>query len=203
MSRHHRAFTLIELLVVIAIISILAAILMPVFAQARSKARQAQGLSNLRQMGTAVRMYVDEYDGQMLRHAYGDTGRGRPGDYQWPQAIQPYIKNWNVFVCPNAPQLNGIARFNGVDFGAYQGRSGMPRDGRYTGYAVNLNYHHHSTDPAVTWHPTGKHETVIEDVADTILIQEHTGSPWQAIWAANAPPTGGPYLPANANWMRT
>ncbi|MBM3457621.1 MAG: prepilin-type N-terminal cleavage/methylation domain-containing protein [Armatimonadetes bacterium] len=202
LTHARRGFTLIELLVVIAIIAILAAILFPVFAQARSKARQAQGLSNLRQMGTALRMYVDEYDGQMPQHAYGDTGRGRPGNYQWPHALQPYIKNWSVFVCPNASQLNGIARFNGIDFAAYQSRPDMPRDGRYIGYAINLNYHQHSSDPAVSWHPTGKHETMIEDVADTILITEHFGAPWQIVWASNGPPVGGPYLPTNADWMR-
>jgi prepilin-type N-terminal cleavage/methylation domain-containing protein/prepilin-type processing-associated H-X9-DG protein len=200
--RPPRGFTLIELLVVIAIIAILAAILFPVFAMARDKARQAQGLSNLKQMGTALRMYVDEYDGFMLRHAYGDTSRGRPGSYQWPHAIQPYIRNWQVFICPNAPQLNGIARFPGIDFGSYQALPEFPRDGRFMGYAINLNYHHHSTDPAVTWHPTGKHEAMIEDVSGTILLQEHTGSPWQAIWAANGPPVGGPYLPADSSWMK-
>ncbi len=201
LTHSRRGFTLIELLVVIAIIAILAAILFPVFAAARSKARQAQGLSNLRQMGAALRMYVDEYDGEMPRHAYGNAGPGA-GAYQWPHAIQPYIRNWNVFVCPNGPQLNGIARFNGIDFGAYQSRSDLPRDGRYIGYAVNLNYHQHSSNPAVTWHPTGKHETMIEDVAGTILILENTGSPWQAVWAATGPPVGGPYLPASADWMR-
>jgi prepilin-type N-terminal cleavage/methylation domain-containing protein len=197
-----RGFTLIELLVVIAMIAILAAILFPVFAQARGKARQSQGLSNLRQMGTALRMYVDEYDGYMVRHAYGPAGPGA-GLYQWPHALAPYIRNWGIFVCPNAPQLNGIARFNGLDLGAYQTNPLYPRDGRYLGYAVNLNYHHHSSDPSAGWHPTGKPETMIEDVSGTILITEHSGLPWQAVWAAQGPPTGGPYLPQDTRWMTT
>jgi prepilin-type N-terminal cleavage/methylation domain-containing protein len=64
-ATQHRGFTLIELLVVIAIIAILAAILFPVFAQAREKARQTQCLSNLRQTGTALLMYASDYDNRV------------------------------------------------------------------------------------------------------------------------------------------
>ncbi len=200
-ARVDRGFTLIELLMVIAIITILASILFPVFARAREKARQTQGLSNLKQMGAALRMYADEYDGMMVLHAYGDTGRGRPGSYQWPHALSPYLKNWGVFVCPNAPQLNGIARFNGIDFGSYQTTAQYPRDGRYIGYGINLNYHMHSSDPTVSWHPVGKTDAAIEDVSNTIIVSEHNGSPYQIVWASNAPPIGGPYLPVDSSWM--
>jgi prepilin-type N-terminal cleavage/methylation domain-containing protein len=102
MRRRYSGFTLIELLVVIAIIAILAAILFPVFAQAREKARQASCLSNTKQVGTATLMYVQDYDERMPLSAYLDTGT-RKG-YHVIDLIFPYVKNANVFQCPSAPQ---------------------------------------------------------------------------------------------------
>src|SRR5207302_4323104 len=95
-----RGFTLIELLVVIAIIAILAAILFPVFAQAREKARQAGCLSNTRQIGTAVSMYVQDYDETFpFSDDFGNPPfkiKGSPiqGGYRyWGDEIFPYVKN--------------------------------------------------------------------------------------------------------------
>ena len=131
-----RAFTLIELLVVIAIIAILAAILFPVFAQARDKARQTACINNLKQMGTALTMYRQDYDGVNARHRLcpdkpadplcdttpGATFTG-PNEIWWapydnsvkPDStgpypnyhegfLQPYIKNTQIFKCPDATQ---------------------------------------------------------------------------------------------------
>ncbi|MBC8140985.1 MAG: DUF1559 domain-containing protein [Armatimonadetes bacterium] len=97
------AFTLIELLVVIAIIAILAAILFPVFAQARAKARQTACLSNQKQIGTGLTMYVQDYDETYPCINRGlITGNTTAFFMMWTAQVQPYIKNTQVFECPSA-----------------------------------------------------------------------------------------------------
>jgi len=96
-----RGFTLIELLVVIAIIAILAAILFPVFAQARAKARQASCLSNMKQLGLAMMMYTQDYDETYPMSYYYRNGANSGNGYiQWSGLIRPYVQNNGIFVCP-------------------------------------------------------------------------------------------------------
>src|SRR3954453_20656118 len=104
--RHRGAFTLIELLVVIAIIAILAAFLFPVFAQARDIARQATCLSNLHQIGLAVRMYVQDYDGAWFLHnpfevdvRSNGNAIERARDMPWTVLFYPYVRNHSVYFC--------------------------------------------------------------------------------------------------------
>ena len=102
MQFNRRAFTLIELLVVIAIIAILAAILFPVFAQAREQARSVSCLSNMKQVGTATIMYVQDYDETFPMNLYFGSDPGLCVYTAWT-AIQPYEKNTQVFTCPSNP----------------------------------------------------------------------------------------------------
>jgi prepilin-type N-terminal cleavage/methylation domain-containing protein/prepilin-type processing-associated H-X9-DG protein len=117
-SLKRRGFTLIELLVVIAIIAILAAILFPVFAQAREKARAISCLSNMKQQGTASMMYTQDYDETLVpignKYAHqdvpcfdGDSNfNSSPGAWvDWEIPLIPYIKNTDIFICPDRRQF--------------------------------------------------------------------------------------------------
>jgi prepilin-type N-terminal cleavage/methylation domain-containing protein/prepilin-type processing-associated H-X9-DG protein len=98
-ERHSKkGFTLIELLVVIAIIAILAAILFPVFAKAREKARQSSCLNNLKQVGTAANLYFDDWDDRLYFHHAGLE------EITWASRLKPYTRNEGVYVCPSDPE---------------------------------------------------------------------------------------------------
>lgn len=104
-SQKSSGFTLIELLVVIAIISILAAMLFPVFASAREKARQANCASNVKQISLGIMQYIQDHDEVVPPVEYTDKpyNAGDLNDYHtWAQMIQPYIHSWSVMRCPDS-----------------------------------------------------------------------------------------------------
>ncbi|MFO7945262.1 MAG: DUF1559 domain-containing protein [Armatimonadota bacterium] len=143
-----RGFTLIELLVVIAIIAILAAILFPVFARAREKARQTSCLSNLKQLGLGLMMYVQDYDETFLRGSdYHEPGV----DTFWGACLYPYVKNYQIYLCPS---------------------KGSPRAG-----SNPLNYAgvwHFEVNPAYGWNTylAGKILAAVDEPAEIMAIGE-------------------------------
>jgi len=150
-SNRKRGFTLIELLVVIAIISILSAILFPVFARARENARRASCMSNLKQIGLGIMQYTQDYDEKYPPNWTATTatapvtdksvpagnftvedGSGTPrGHYQtWMDFIFPYVKSVQIFVCPSVqynasyPSYGYSSALGGRNLGFYGGTSG-------------------------------------------------------------------------------
>jgi len=151
-THQNRAFTLIELLVVIAIIAILAAILFPVFAQARESARKTSCLSNAKQIGLACIMYAQDYDetlpetgwdgpcssptpGSNGYHAVGDAYFS--GVFSFPIASHPYIKTWQIFQCPSDPDKGGFNKTGSYCYEAQLLAVNMPNS--YAGMRNDVN----------------------------------------------------------------
>jgi prepilin-type N-terminal cleavage/methylation domain-containing protein/prepilin-type processing-associated H-X9-DG protein len=128
-SVHGAGFTLIELLVVIAIISLLAAILFPVFARARENARRASCQSNEKQIALGLMQYVQDYDECFPQTAsYSDTQDGVYENY-WNNTVQPYVKSYQIMRCPSAPRAGGTAitvtNSNNPTYGLTSGTTGL------------------------------------------------------------------------------
>ncbi len=149
-SRRTTAFTLIELLVVIAIISILAAILFPVFAQAREKARQASCVSNQKQLGLAFGQYAQDYDGALPDWRFGYDVNGTAAT--WDVALHPYTKSGQILACPSdvASREVGVAAYGGATL---RRSYTMPRN---------------ISEP-------GRHDSAIPAPAKTVLLAERSG----------------------------
>jgi prepilin-type N-terminal cleavage/methylation domain-containing protein/prepilin-type processing-associated H-X9-DG protein len=159
-----RGFTLIELLVVIAIIAILAAILFPVFARARAKARQASCQSNMKQIILACIMYKSDYDGKFPRNWTGNCAA--PG-WDWMEVIAPYVKNQQVFVCPSVyPNTQSCAVGLGRSFtgfrGGYAANAGRPGVIGQIGNGPFGNSNHRESP----------HEDRFKDVSNLVTIVE-------------------------------
>ena len=195
-TRISGGFTLIELLVVIAIIAILAAILFPVFAQARRKAHQTSCASNLHQIGVAIALYRDDYDGitPIIRECSPAAGwtpcQAGKITLGWMDFLQPYTKNYSVFKCPgdtatpvpvpaSAVPLSRATLGQGYVFG----NPGMKPGGQNRcSYGYNMNLANNGTSIAT--------DAQVGYAATTILIFDfasNSGGGLSAVNAGNAP----------------
>jgi len=194
-NRNKTGFTLIELLVVIAIIAILAAILFPVFAQARNAARKATGISNSKQVSLAILMYVQDFDEQFPRAGWDcQTNASDPsippggengcGATNWQNVVSPYHKNAGIFVSP------GDASRPNWDWGA--GSDFQATDGNFSLLINDLLSHQMPTtaqgyaDPNNQVHfANGLSLAAVNAPADCVLLAEgHCG--WNKISGSNS-----------------
>lgn len=175
-----KAFTLIELLVVIAIIAILAAILFPVFAQAKEAAKKTADLANVKQIGTSMAIYLsDNDDVYPSAYYYNNDNSSTNGYTHWSGMIMPYVKNLQIFVSPT-DAVGGLAPTNYVGnnlgYGAPggQGPQNPVQDNQaprlsYTANAAVMPRKRRSIDPSGVVGATS-----IESVAGTILLAPMT-----------------------------
>ncbi len=171
-----RGFTLIELLVVIAIIAILAAILFPVFARARSKARQASCQSNMKQLALAFMMYCQDYDGNFPA-VYNDALGYPEGRIIWADCIYPYVKNRQIFMCPalnrNIDPIPGL----------------WPGNLQRTRYCMNMCHDWSWPEDCATWAGTYVYpvsEEQLKHPAESALLLESSNA-WWCHWFPGPP----------------
>lgn len=119
MRSRRYGFTLIELLVAIAIIALLAGLVIPVLAKVREMSRRTKCISNLRQIGAALTMYSDDYNGFIYPAVYNEGWKAEMGRYPpgsaWPLALARYTRDINVFQCPNDGVFPENMRFSWPD----------------------------------------------------------------------------------------
>ena len=182
-------FTLIELLVIIAIISLLAAILFPVFSRVRENARRTSCASNLKQIGLGLMQYIQDNDDVLPAITYGDTAKGSVHYRRWMDVIEPYVQSSQIFSCPsdriNPPYVysTNITSTTAANHGSY---------------GLNNTYNNNKAQPASQWNVSAsggtydKKYSALVAPSTTLYVLEKTDSKvWYVQWKdqANQPAT--------------
>jgi prepilin-type N-terminal cleavage/methylation domain-containing protein/prepilin-type processing-associated H-X9-DG protein len=217
-----RAFTRIELLFVIAIIAILAAILFPVFATAKEKAKQTSCLSNNKQMGTSFQLYITDYDdrypmayGTMSNgtawrwnfwHAVPHNWRADQGaayaeemKYHWSNSIYPYIQNWGIYACPSGPETRLAVTY------VQPAGTPMPRPATYAYNGILHTFNASGiVSPAeliVSWEGRGKAQVLGFALSSPALVCTSTSDPTPCIYRPGAAPSGAMFTLSGTAWI--
>lgn len=179
-----KAFTLIELLVVIAIIAILAAILFPVFATAREKARQTSCASNLKQLGLGTLQYCQDYDENL---PYGNNPHNAGGSWReqgWAGSVYPYVKSTGVFACPDDTTVPDVTPTSATSAQGCAVAANVPWN--VISYSLNMAflYGSLSTGGASVTTPVGAllSQSQWTSPSRTVLLMEVSGSEAQLTW---------------------
>jgi prepilin-type N-terminal cleavage/methylation domain-containing protein/prepilin-type processing-associated H-X9-DG protein len=200
--RYRKAFTLIELLVVIAIIAILAAILFPVFAQARAAARKTSCLSNIKQLALGMTMYAQDFDERFPEWHWdwsyngGNGANGSPtndGATIWWNAIYPYVKNAQVYVCPD--NKYDVATKNDGAWGWFTANSNSTNFSNATRTNIafaDICIGYGSSEPLTYSYPK---LAVLQRPSETLIVADNVTSltGWAPHWNGYVPNGTGPY----------
>jgi prepilin-type N-terminal cleavage/methylation domain-containing protein/prepilin-type processing-associated H-X9-DG protein len=202
------AFTFIELLVVIAILAILAALIFPVFARAREAARTTACMSNLRQVGTALALYLQDYDETFPMNRFPDAAHPPAGclasgeyplggldgsSHNWRRAVFPYLKSRDVLACPS----NGYAwRASGwyATVGGDEANGYYPENARLpASYALNSTFFHEAV-PACWYGEARERPRHLAEIGASasliLLVESRWGFPDLGTWMLGMPAPG-------------
>lgn len=178
-------FTVIELMVTIAIIAIVSAILFPVFSSAKRNAQHISWIEHSRQVAIGTQLYLHDYDDTFMlpRHHY-DGSAGQENDRTWVQAMLPYVRNFDLFLCP----ADGARRQSTTIFDPDLSPSDPSARYYEASKRSNLGYNYTYLSPVVkerTWTPYPRSTSEIDAVSDTLMFGD---SAWEI---ENGKPSGG------------
>jgi len=211
LKKSFRAFTLIELLVVIAIIAILAAILFPVFAQAKVAAKKTVSASNIKQLGLALAGYTNDYDDYLPYPGWMPAmdGSNRRSCYCWKWAIQPYIKNTGIYLSPGWENPSeALWNWQCMDLGLNPEADTMEwQNGIGISYAGSNSWAHLDTvywwnGGADNWHPNAVNMSSVPRVGTLMSFMESRGfypdlGTWTMTWRWGGDSNKGMFISYN------